>query len=133
MFVCVAHALELCLEFGAVAFELFCEFLGHGEGFEGVVALSFCAVQTFLEVGCVDFLFVDEHCKTVGLAFVLFDLRLEFLCFLRKLRSERLEFFELLSARYFERCTCCFQFSSSSTRKLLRFVTLATSLSIRVL
>jgi hypothetical protein len=69
--------------------------LGHGKGFEGIVALTFGFVETFLELCGVDFLFVDEERETVGFALVLFDLGFEFLGFLRELCCERLELFEL--------------------------------------
>jgi hypothetical protein len=103
--VSLTHTGQFDLEFGAVALELFGKFLGHGESFEGIVALAFGLVETFLELCRVDLLFVDEERETVGLALVLFDLGLEFLRFLRELRRKRLELFELqTSASAVKKC-----------------------------
>ena len=95
MVVCLTHTAQFDFEFGAFGLQLLGEFLSHGKGFEGIVALTFGFVETFLELRCVDFLFVDEESETVGFALVLFDLCFEFLRFLRELCSESLELFEL--------------------------------------
>ena len=95
MFVCLTHTGQFRLEFGTVGFELFCKILCHGKCFERVVALPFCSIESFLKMCSIDLLLVDEKCKTMSLAFVLLDLRFEFLCFLSKLRSKSLEFLEL--------------------------------------
>jgi hypothetical protein len=95
MFIRIAHARQFDFEFRSVALELFGEFLGHGKGFKGIIALTFSSVKTFLEMGGVDFLFVNEHRKTMGLAFILFNLGFELICFLRKLACKCLEFLKL--------------------------------------
>ena len=80
---------------------------------------------------------IDEGRETSVLPFVGLDLDLELLGFFRELLREGLEFEELgdVSKRWTERPvgrqrTCCFQLSSSSTKKLLRLVTLDNSVSI---
>jgi len=95
MFVCFAHASQFDFEFSTIALELFGEFLGHGEGFESIVALTFGSVETFLEVCGIGLLFVDKNGKAMSFAFVLFDLGFEFLRLFCEFRGKSLEFFKL--------------------------------------
>lgn len=83
------------------------------------------------------FMLLDEGRKAAIFAFVSFNLDLELLCLLGELFGESLEFEELPMLSMNSRgamCkvigTCCFQLSSSSTRKLFLFVTLESSPSI---
>ena len=83
------------------------------------------------------FVLLDEGRETAIFAFVSLDLDLELLCLLSELFGESLEFEELPMLLIYgpgAMCkvigTCCFQLSSSSTRKLFLLVTLVSSPSI---
>lgn len=133
----------------AVPFPLALELLGHlllqDERLQGVVALLLGARQTDGESSGVVLLLLDEAGQATVLALVRLDLVLELLGLLRELFGKGLELEELSRScrsassmhgntfREGKRRTCCFQLSSSSTKKLFRFVTLASSVSIRPL
>lgn len=121
----------------AFAFELFGDFLLEDEGFESVVALLLCAIEANSEASRVVLLLLDKRSETTILAFVGLNLDLEFLGLFGKLFCERLKLEELITLLVLPKVlyivawsTCCFQLSSSSTRKLFLFVTLASSPSI---
>ena len=121
----------------AFAFELLGDFLLEDERFESVVPLLLCAIEAHSEASRVVFLLLDKGSETAVLAFVCLNLDLELLGLFGKLLCESLEFEELITLlvvpwvlRVAARFTCCFQLSSSSTRKLFLFVTLASSPSI---
>src|SRR5438105_1264644 len=95
MIICFAHTLQFRLEFSSISFKLFGEFLCHCQSFESIIPLSFRPIESFLEMRGIDFLLINEKCKTMSFSLVLLDLGFEFLCLLSKLCSERLEFFKL--------------------------------------
>jgi hypothetical protein len=104
-----------------------------GESFTNFFAVAFRSIEFALEMGLVGLLFVDNKSETTCFAFLLLDLGLKFLCFNTKLLRNPLKFLKLSLAFILDTFTSCFQCSSWSLRMLLRLVTLATSLSIRVL
>ena len=94
-------------------------------------------VETLGKASGIVFMLLDERSETAIFAFVSLDLDLKLLCLLSELFGESLEFEELpmLSIyidgpMYTVIGTCCFQLSSSSTRKLFLLVTLVSSPSI---
>jgi hypothetical protein len=123
----------------SLAFKLFRNLLLKNKSFEGIVTLLLSSRETCGKTSCIILLLVDETSETSVLALVVLNLDLEVLSLLCKLFGESLEFQELemsahkSSREYDERHTCCFQLSSSSTRKLFLFVTLPSSVSIRPL
>ena len=91
------------------------------------------------KASCIILLLIDETSKTSVFTLVVLDLDFEVLSLLGELLSKSLEFEELqMLARITltldeTELTCCFQLSSSSTRKLFLLVTLPSSVSIRPL
>ena len=94
-------------------------------------------METLGKASGVVFMLLDEGREAAIFAFVSLDLDLELLCLLSELFGESLEFEELPMLSIYSRVTmckvigtCCFQLSSSSTRKLFLLVTLVSSPSI---
>jgi hypothetical protein len=121
--------------------ELLGNFLLEDESLEGVVALFLGPGQTMSKTSRIVLLLVDKRGEPAVLPLVVLDLDLELVGFLGELLGKRLEFEELqrwvsINLAMFlkvPRHTCCFQVSSSSTRKLFRLVTLDSSVSMRPL
>ena len=121
----------------AFAFELLSDFLLEDERFKSVIALFLCAAKADSESSRVVLLLLDKRSEAAILTFVGLNLDLELLGFFGKLLCESLELEELIVLLVLPKIlqvaagfTCCFQLSSSSTRKLFLFVTLASSPSI---
>lgn len=106
---------------------------------QGVITLLLGARQTECETCHVVLLLVNEATEAAVLSLVVLDLDFELSGLLRELLCEGLELEELGKVSIIEsiarprRRTCCFQVSSSSTKKLLRLVTLLNSVSMRPL
>lgn len=135
--ICVLESGELFLIALALSLELFGNVLLEDKSLESIVALLLRAVETLIEASSIVLLLLDEGCEAAVLAFVSLDSDFELLCLFGKLFRESLEFEELPMASVHSRkflCnvtrTCCFQLSSSSTRKLFLLVTLLSSPSI---
>ena len=121
----------------ALSLKLFGNFLLKNESLEGIITLLLSARKTESKTSNVVLLLVDEGGETAVFTLVVLNLDLEFRGFFGELLSERLEFEELQRGSAESGCrrarvrqTCCFHVSSSSTRKLLRFVTFDSSVSI---
>lgn len=135
--VCVLESGELFHVALALPLELLRDVLLKDKRFESIVALLVRAVEALSEASSVIFLLLNERCEAAIFAFVSLNLDFELLCLFGKLFGESLEFEELPLPLVNNResmsrgiHTCCFQLSSSSTRKLFRFVTLVSSPSI---
>ena len=135
-FIRVLESGELFLVALALSLELFGDVLLENKRFESIVALLLCTVETLGETSGIVFLLLDERCEAAILAFVTLDLDFELLSLFGELFSESLELEELpmlliyCRQSFKDNRTCCFQLSSSSTRKLFLLVTLVSSPSI---
>lgn len=122
------------------ALKLLGDFLLKNQGFQSIITLLLSARETKSKTSNVILLCVDEAGKAAILTLVSFDLDLELGGLFCKLLSKRLEFEELnrisndlvIKSTVIDP-TCCFQVSNSSTKKLLRLVTLDSSVSMRPL
>lgn len=135
--VCVLESGEFLLVALTFSLELFSDVLLEDKCFESIVALLLRNAEALGEASGVVFLLLDERCEATILALMSLDLDFELLCLFGELFGESLEFEELPMPLIHSReslsrdiGTCCFQLSSSSTRKLFLFVTLVSSPSI---
>ena len=133
----VLQSCEFFLVAFALSLELFGNVLLEDKCFESIITLLLCAIETLVKSSSVILLLLDESREATILAFVSLNSDFELLCLFGKLFSESLEFEELptlsvCALEYVRRetRTCCFQLSSSSTRKLFLLVTLVSSPSI---
>ena len=138
--VCVLKSSELFLVALTLSLELFGDVLLKDKRLESIVTLLLCTVETLCKASGIILVLFDKRCKTAVFAFVGLDFDFKLLCLFSKLFGKRLEFEKLpmllehrLKDLPLQTRTCCFQLSSSSTRKLFLFVTLVSSPSIRPL
>ena len=135
--ICMLEGAELFLVALALTLELFGNILLEDKRLESIVAVLLRIMETLGKASGVVFVLLDERREAAIFAFVSLNLDLELLCLLSELFGESLEFEELPMLSIYSRGTtfkgigtCCFQLSSSSTRKLFLLVTLVSSPSI---
>ena len=138
--ICVLKSGELFLVALPLSLELFGNVLLKDKRLESIVALFLCTIETLCKARSIILVLFDKRCKAAVFAFVSLDFDFELLCFFSKLFGKGLELEKLpmllehrRKALRIPNRTCCFQLSSSSTRKLFLLVTLVSSPSIRPL
>ena len=138
--ICVLKSGELLFVALTLSLELFGNVLLKDKRLESIVPLLLGAVEALCKASSIILVLFDKRGKAAVFAFVSLDLDFKLLCLLSKLFGKGLEFEKLPMLLEYRRKalrlqtrTCCFQLSSSSTRKLFLLVTLVSSPSIRPL
>ena len=132
-----------CRKLLLVALSLTLKLLGNllleNKGFKSIVTLLLSSREAGGEASCIVLLLVNETSKASIFTLVVLNLDLEVLSLFGELFGEGLELKELHVVSKLKliknkiKHTCCFQLSSSSTRKLFLLVTLPSSVSMRPL